>query len=136
MVKISITYEGNLRVKATHQPSQEKLRTDAPVDNEGKGESFSPTDLLATSLGSCMATTMGIVARRNAIELKGMQIEVEKIMSSDPPRRVATLNVEIKIPISLQEDQKKLLENTALHCPVAISIHPETKLNTRFVWKT
>ncbi len=134
MVKIALTYEGDLRVKAIHEPSQEAFITDAPVDNQGKGESFSPTDLVATGLGSCMATTMGIVARKHQIELKGMEVHVEKIMSKDQPRRIETLNVDINFPRQLQPDQQQLLENTALNCPVAKSINPAIKMNTKFNW--
>jgi len=134
MVKIDLEYEGDLRVRAKHAPSGETLETDAPVDNQGKGESFSPTDLVATGLGSCMATTMGIVARRHAIDLKGMHIEVHKIMSQDLPRRIATLQVEIKIPVHPTADQIALLEQTALHCPVAKSIHPQIKVQVDFRW--
>jgi putative redox protein len=134
MVKIALKYEGDLRVNAQHGPSGTKLRTDAPVDNQGRGESFSPTDLLATGLGSCMATIMGIVARRERIPLEGMEIEVEKIMSTDAPRRVVALNVDIAAPTKPAPAQIEALENAAHSCPVAKSIHPDIKVTTRFRW--
>ena len=98
MVQIDLTYLGDLRCEAVHAPSGQKLTTDAPVDNEGRGESFSPTDLLATSLGACMMTIMGIVARRHEIDLAGTRIQVLKGMSADLPRRVARLEVVFTIP--------------------------------------
>ncbi|MFO1462389.1 MAG: OsmC family protein [bacterium] len=134
MVKIDLEYQGDLRVKAKHGPSGTELHTDAPVDNQGKGESFSPTDLVATGLGSCMATIMGIVARRHGIDLQGMQIEVEKLMSQDAPRRIVGLNVDLKIPTRPDDEQIRLLEQAAHTCPVAQSIHPEIKVQTRFRW--
>ncbi len=134
MVKIALKYEGDLRVNARHEPSGTKLTTDAPVDNQGRGESFSPTDLLATGLGSCMATIMGIVARREKIPLEGMEIQVEKIMSTDAPRRVAALNVDIAAPVQPQPAQVEALEKAAHTCPVAQSIHPDIKVTTRFRW--
>src|SRR5438093_2949357 len=99
MVKISIEYKGELHCSAKHGPSGAQLETDAPRDNEGKGESFSPTDLVATALGTCMATIMGIYARRHDIDLRGMKIEVSKEMSADTPRRIARLATEIWLPI-------------------------------------
>lgn len=134
MVKIALKYEGDLRVNARHQPSGTQLHTDAPLDNQGRGESFSPTDLLATGLGSCMATIMGIVARRENIPLEGMGIEVEKVMSTEGPRRVAALNVDISVPQRPSPEQVQALENAAHTCPVAKSIHPDIKVTTRFRW--
>src|SRR2546430_6902827 len=103
MVKVTIEYQGELRCVATHEPSGRTLETDAPKDNEGRGESFSPTDLVATALGTCMATIMGIYARRKSIDLRGMKIEVTKEMTP-PPRRIARLAVEIWLPASLPRD--------------------------------
>jgi len=134
MVKIKSEYKGKLRVEATHQPSGKILVTDAPVDNHGKGESFSPTDLVATGLGSCMATIIGIVADRSKIEIKDMKFSVEKLMSEDSPRRIARLNLEFKINASADGEQRKLLENAALNCPVAKSIHPDIEVNAVFHW--
>jgi putative redox protein len=135
MVKIDLNYQGELRVQAKHQPSGTRLLTDAPVDNHGKGESFSPTDLVATGLGTCMATVMGIISEREKIDLKGMTIHVEKIMSADAPRRIQTLNVNFDIPASLPPEQRTKLEHAALNCPVAKSLSPEIKVHTRFNWK-
>lgn len=135
MVKIDLQYQGELRVHATHEPSQSTLITDAPVDNHGKGESFSPTDLVATGLGSCMATIMGIVAQRENIDLSGMQIHVEKHMSTDAPRRIQVLDVQFEISQTLTEEQKKRLEAAALTCPVAQSISPSIKVNANFAYK-
>jgi len=134
MVKIALKYEGDLRVHARHEPSGTTLKTDAPVDNQGRGESFSPTDLLATGLGSCMATIMGIVARREQIPIEGMEVQVEKIMSSDAPRRVIALNVDIASSAKPEPEQIQSLEKAAHTCPVAQSIHPDIKVTTRFRW--
>lgn len=134
MVKIDIRYEGGLRCAATHGPSGQTLHTDAPVDNHGRGESFSPTDLLAAALGACMATIMGIVAERHQIDLHGMQIEVAKTMSSDMPRRIAKLATTIKIPLPPDHPQRALLENAALTCPVHKSLAAEMEKPLDFVW--
>ncbi len=134
MVKNSIFYEGGLRCEAVHGPSGQKLFTDAPVDNHGKGESFSPTDLVATALGSCMATIMGIVGDRHGIDLRGMTIEVEKVMSADAPRRIAKLETTIKVPLPSDHPQRVLLENAALTCPVHKSLDPEMEKPVDFQW--
>lgn len=134
MVKIDIHYEGGLRCAATHGPSGQKFFTDAPVDNHGRGESFSPTDLVATALGSCMATIMGIVAERHQIDLRGMEIEVAKVMSADAPRRIAKLQTTIKVPLSSDHPQRALLESAALTCPVHKSLHHEMEKPVAFHW--
>lgn len=134
MVKIEINYEGGLRCAATHGPSGQELHTDAPVDNHGRGESFSPTDLVATALGSCMATIMGIVADRHKIDLRGMAIEVIKVMSTQAPRRIAKLETVIKVPLPSDHPQRVLLENAALTCPVHQSLHPEIEKPVDFRW--
>ncbi|MCE9623932.1 MAG: OsmC family protein [Deltaproteobacteria bacterium] len=134
MVKIDLEYLGDLRMQAQHGPSGVQLHTDAPVDNQGKGESFSPTDLVATGLGACMATIMGIVARRQDVDLRGMQVEVEKIMSQDTPRRIATLKVNFRIPVKPEADKIQALENAAHTCPVAKSLHPDIRVETHFTW--
>jgi len=134
MVKIDIRYEGGLRCAATHGPSGETLHTDAPVDNHGRGESFSPTDLVATALGSCMATIMGIVAERHQLDLRDMEIEVTKGMSADAPRRIAQLATVIKVPLPPDHPQRVLLENAALTCPVHKSLHPEIEKPVDFQW--
>lgn len=134
MVKINIRYEGRLRCAAVHGPSGQTLHTDAPVDNHGRGESFSPTDLVATALGSCMATIMGIVAERHQLDLRGMEIEVAKVMSADTPRRIAKLETTIKVPLPPDHPQRVLLENAALTCPVHKSLHPEIEKPVDFRW--
>ncbi len=134
MVKIDIRYEGGLRCAATHGPSGQTLQTDAPVDNHGRGESFSPTDLVATALGACMATIMGIAAERHQLDLCGMQIEVTKVMSADLPRRIAKLATTIKVPLPPEHPQRALLENAALTCPVHKSLSAEMEKPVEFVW--
>lgn len=132
MVKIAIGYEGELHCSATHGPSGRKLETDAPVDNMGKGESFSPTDLVATALGTCMATTMGIYAQRNGIDLKGLKMEVRKEMTQSPPRRIARLSCEIWMPEALERNTA--LEHAALTCPVQQSLHLDIEVPVVFHW--
>jgi uncharacterized OsmC-like protein len=130
-----IVYKGELRTEAKHLQSGTIIETDAPTDNQGKGEKFSPTDLLATSLGNCMMTIMGIKARDMQVDLASTKINITKIMKSDP-RRVAGINVEFHFPQDLQLDerQKAILENAALTCPVARSIHPDIVMDVKFNW--
>jgi len=134
MVKISIDYAGELRCNATHGPSGQTLSTDAPVDNNGKGETFSPTDLVATALGNCMATIMGIVAQRKEIDLAGLHLTVEKIMSEDMPRRIAKLPMRIEVPLAEDSKYKDLMINAALTCPVHQSLHPAIEIPITWVW--
>jgi uncharacterized OsmC-like protein len=134
MVNISIEYTGGLHCKAIHEPSKSKIATDAPADNQGKGESFSPTDLVATALGTCIATTMGIVAERNQIELRGMTVRVSKEMA-DAPRRIARLTTEVHVPLPNDHPQRELLEKTALGCPVHRSLPAEMERPTTFFWE-
>ena len=131
-----ITYKGELRTEAKHLQSGTVIETDAPTDNQGKGEKFSPTDLLATSLGNCMMTIMGIKARDMKLNLADTKIDIAKIMKADP-RRVSGINVEFHFPENLQLDdkQKAILENAALTCPVAKSIHPDIEMNVKFNWQ-
>lgn len=125
METIKINYEGDLRTNAVHLKSGNALITDAPTDNQGKGEAFSPTDLLATALGSCMMTIMGIHAKKNNIKLDKVSAKVTKIMAANP-RRVSELIIEFTIAGNqITEDQKKGLEDSAINCPVAKSIHPD-----------
>jgi uncharacterized OsmC-like protein len=133
----TITYQGDLRTSAVHLQSQSVLETDAPTDNQGKGERFSPTDLVATSLGSCMLTIMGIKARDMQIDLTGTKIDVQKQMKSDP-RRVGGVDITFYFPASLQlgEKEKTILQNAALTCPVAKSLHPEIEQKVVFNWNT
>lgn len=134
MVKISIDYAGELRCNATHEPSGKTLSTDAPVDNNGKGETFSPTDLVATALGNCMATIMGIVANRKNIDLTGLNLTVEKHMSEDMPRRIAKLPMTIEVPLAEDSKYKDLMINAALTCPVHQSLHPTIDIPITWVW--
>jgi putative redox protein len=130
-----IIYNGDLRCTATHLQSGTFIETDAPTDNQGKGERFSPTDLVATALGTCMVTTMGIKARTMDIQLDGTRLEVTKIMVSDP-RRIGKIIVHIFFPEGLQIDdkQKDLLERTARTCPVERTLHPDVELDMQFNW--
>src|SRR3954471_3127984 len=115
-VQIDIAYQGQLRCEAKHGPSGNKFVTDAPVDNHGRGESFSPTDLVATALGTCMLTIMGIFAQRHGIDLRGAQVTVTKEMTATPPRRIARLETEIRVPLPAAHPQREGLEHAALTC--------------------
>ena len=134
MVHLSSVYEGSLRCRATHAPSGTSLVTDAPVDNHGKGESFSPTDLVATALGACMMTIMGIVAERHGVNLVGMTAETVKEMTKEPPRRIASLRTRLTIPLSADHPQRAMLEQAAHTCPVHKSLHPDIDAAIEFVW--
>jgi uncharacterized OsmC-like protein len=131
----AIEYKGLLRTAAEHLQSGTIIETDAPTDNNGKGERFSPTDLVATALGSCMMTVMGIKARDMNIDLTGVKINIQKKMVADP-RRIGGVDVTFYFPTHLQldEKQKAILQNTALACPVAKSIHPDIVQNVVFNW--
>jgi uncharacterized OsmC-like protein len=131
----SIIYEGNLRTVCTHNRSGTAIETDAPVDNNGRGERFSPSDLVATALGTCMMTIMGMRARELKVDLAGARIDVEKIMKADP-RRIGGINLTFHFPDALQVDdkQKEILEKAAHTCPVIYSINPEIKVNVLFNW--
>jgi putative redox protein len=134
-MKIStINYLGGLRTEATHLKSGKTFITDAPPDNNGKGEAFSPTDIMSTSLGCCMLTIMGIIAERHNIDMVGTEIDIEKIMESNP-RRVAEIVVHIKFPAKTYTDkEKQLLEHAAITCPVAKSLSAELKQNVKFYY--
>ena len=134
MVEISITYEGTLRCKATHGPSGTTINTDAPKDNMGKGEAFSPTDLVATALATCMVTTMGIMAQRHNIDMAGATAKVQKEMVTAPTRRIGRLVVEIAVPTKLSADDEHRLRHAALACPVHKSLHPDVKIPVTFYW--
>ncbi len=135
MTKILITYKGNLRNEVTHLQSGTTIHTDAPLDNHGKGESFSPTDLFASSLGCCMLTIMGISAQSHGFNIDGTKIETEKIMGTDP-RRIVEIKIDVHFPqgsnFTLQ--QKRLIEAAAKTCPVANSLHPDLKKTINFNW--
>lgn len=137
MHTIETIYLGDLQTRATHLKSGVTLQTDAPVDNQGKGESFSPTDLTAASLGSCMMTIIGIWAKREAVALKGSQLKITKIMSADLPRRIARIIIEIQLVSDrmLTDLEKSKVEVLACTCPVALSLHPEISQEVTFVWE-
>lgn len=137
-VEIDIVYQGQLRCTATHGPSGAMLTSDAPVDNHGQGQSFSPTDLVATALGSCVMTIMGIVAERNQIDLTGTRIHVTKEMIQQPIRRIGRLPVTVTVPAEkaakvLLADRTKI-EAAARHCPVHQSLHPDIDSPIEIVW--
>ena len=133
MVHIEIAYRGELRCSATHGPSRTELITDAPVDNHGKGESFSPTDLVATALGTCMLTIMGIYAERHGIDLRGVKVTVTKEMTP-PPRRIARLACVMELPLPSTHPHRDALERAALTCPVHASLNPDVEKPVEFRW--
>lgn len=130
-----VVYTGNLRTECTHLRSGSVIETDAPTDNRGKGERFSPTDLVATALAACIVTTMGIAGDTHGIDIDGTVCEVEKIMISDP-RRIGEIKVNITMPAgkSYSEKERLVLERAAHTCPVAKSLHPDLKETISFVW--
>lgn len=134
MTTIKTIYLGDLRTENEHLQSGNKIITDAPTDNQGKGEAFSPTDLLATALGNCIMTIMGIKARDNGIDIKGTEIEITKIMASGP-RRVAEVIVEFYFPKKgYSKEEKQLIESVAGISPVPLSLHPDLKQTVKFNW--
>lgn len=135
MVEVSIEYKGDLHCEATHGPSNSRLATDAPTDNKGKGEAFSPTDLVATALGTCMSTTMGIKGEQLGVDLRGMTVSVTKEMSKDAPRRIVGLPSEVHIPLPPDSPHRETLEQTALNCPVHKSLPAEINRPTKFFWE-
>ena len=134
MVQIEAIYEGTLRCSATHGPSGSVVETDAPVDNHGRGERYSPTDLVATALGTCMMTIMGIYAQRHEIDLTGTKVTVQKHMTPEPPRMIARLTTEIVVPLPEDHPQRSAIEKAALGCPVHRSLHPEVEKPVVFLW--
>lgn len=138
MVRIDIDYTGDLHCRASHGPSGRSLETDAPTDNHGRGATFSPTDLLATSLGTCMATTMGILAKHRGYALEGLSVRVEKHMTKTPPRRVERLDVLLRLPPGLGArigaDGRAALEERAHQCPVRLSLLPAIDVPVSFDW--
>ncbi|TGE27479.1 OsmC family protein [Hymenobacter metallicola] len=124
-------YTGKLRTEAVHTASGTTIFTDAPVDNHGRGEAFSPTDLVSASLGACMMTIMGIVAERHQLDMTGVSFEVNKHMASEP-RRIAQIDVNFRLPASLSDKDRALLENAARTCPVALSLNPEIRQEVQF----
>lgn len=134
MVAIQVEYQGDLHCKAVHGPSGSVLATDAPTDNQGRGESFSPTDLVATALGTCMVTTMGILARTLNLDISGATATVEKEMTAAPPRRIQRLRVKIRIPQPHSSENREKLERAAHTCPVVRSLHADVEIPVEFMW--
>lgn len=134
MVSIQLEYEGDLHCRAVHGPSGTALATDAPKDNQGRGESFSPTDLVATALGSCILTVMGILARTLEIDLAGTTATVEKEMASAPVRMIRRLTVKIHVPQNVSAENRLKLERAAHTCPVHKSLHPDVEKPIEFTW--
>jgi putative redox protein len=134
-VSVEIAYEGQLRCKAIHGPSQCHVITDAPVDNHGQGAHFSPTDLVATALGTCTLTLLGIVADRHGISLEGTTVKVEKHMVAEPVRRIGRLPVDIYMGQPIDDKYKDRLIKAAETCPVKQSVHPDIDLSLNFHWK-
>lgn len=134
MVKITVTYEGNLRTEAVHVPSGAKLKTDAPKDNYGKGEFFSPTDLLAASLGTCVLTLMAIVAQKHKADLTGLRATVEKEMVGHPSRKVARIVIHVYCPRQFDPELTSKMELAGIECPVHHSLHPDVQQEIIFHW--
>jgi uncharacterized OsmC-like protein len=129
----TVTYLGSLRTTATHLASQNDFITDAPIDNHGKGEAFSPTDTVATALASCLLTIMGIKARYLKLDLTGTTASVVKVMGSNP-RRIIEIKIDVRFQKSVESKTKTLLEKAALTCPVSNSLHPDLIQNISFIW--
>lgn len=136
MVQIDVVYQGRLQCTATHGPSRVELTTDAPVDNHGLGSSFSPTDLVATALGTCVLTTIGIRTRERSFPLEGMRLQVNKHMTASAPRRIARLEVELWVPQAhaYAPADRELLENIAHTCPVRLSLLGAIEVPVVFHW--
>lgn len=134
-VRIDCVYEGDLQCAAIHGPSGDRMVTDAPVDNQGKGQHFSPTDLVATAVGTCMLTVMGIAAKNRNLDMTGATAVVEKEMSAVPRRHISRLTVKIVLPAHLDEKARKLLEATARTCPVAASMSADTVIDLAFDYR-
>ena len=135
IVTIEGSYEGNLRVRAKHGPSGHELVTDAPVDNHGKGESFSPTDLVVTAMGTCICTILGILAERHSIDISTMRFVTTKEMVAQPRRRLGRVVTTLYLPAFLDEKQRSLLEQAAHTCPVHESLRPEVETVIDFVYE-
>ena len=134
MVEITMRYQGGLRCEATHGPSRSTVVTDAPVDNHGKGEAFSPTDLVGAALGTCMMTIVGIYAERHGIDVSGMHARTVKEMSATPPRRIASLRTVLTIPLAPCHPQREAIERAAHACHVHKSLHADIDAEIEFVW--
>jgi putative redox protein len=134
MVQVDVIYQGDLHTLATHGPSGAKLETDAPVDNCGKGELFSPTDLVGTALGTCVLTILGIYAQKNGLDVRGATARVQKEMTAVPVRRIARLITEMRIPLPADNPHREAIERAVRSCPVHASLHPEMDKPIEFVW--
>lgn len=134
MVKMNAVYTGGLHCELKHGPSGSAIETDAPKDNQGRGERFSPTDLMGAALASCILTTMAIVAERDGVKIEGARAETEKEMIASP-RRVASLKTRITLPASIPADYRTKLEHAAHHCPVHKSLHPEIDATIVFAYE-
>lgn len=133
-VKISCEYLGELRVRSTHGPSGNELLTDAPLDNQGKGEAFSPTDLATTALATCILTILGIQARSLGLDFRGLTILAEKHMTTQPPRRIARIDLQISMPAGIAEELRPRLIRAAEACPVKQSLHPDLEVVMTWQW--
>tara|TARA_Y100000814_G_scaffold104027_1_gene72954 strand:- start:338 stop:748 length:411 start_codon:yes stop_codon:yes gene_type:complete len=134
MVEAEIVYQGELRASAKHGPSGAVVETDAPVDNHGRGEAFSPTDLCAASLGLCMLTILGIAAGKARVDISGSRGRVTKVMSGELPRRIATISVDLEIPLPPDHLSRADLEQAAMSCPVHHSLHPDIEKVINWQW--
>lgn len=130
-----ITYLGDLRTSSIHIQSNVEILSDAPIDNNGKGEAFSPTDLVANALGSCMMTIMAIKSKDLNLDLTGSTLEITKIMNAEP-RRIGKIIIDLKMAVAVIEKEKTILEKAAMSCPVFLSLHPEIEKEISFSWKT
>ncbi len=133
MVKCTVKYQGGLRCDLKHGPSGATVSSDAPVDNRGKGESFSPTDLMCSAIAACMATIMGIYAEDHQLNLTGTEISVEKEMSANP-RRIARITTEITVPLPADTEHKEALEACVIGSPAMRSLHPDIEVPIRWNW--
>jgi uncharacterized OsmC-like protein len=129
-----VVYQGDLRTECTHGQSGSSFITDAPVDNNGKGQAFSPTDTVATALGSCMLTIMGIKAAQMQLDIIGSYAEVVKTMAADP-RRISGIHIQLFMPEKIADKERKILQNVALACPVHKSLHPDMDKEIEFLWQ-
>lgn len=134
MVNVEVVYLGGLRTEAVHGPSQSTVQTDAPMDNCGKGELFSPTDLVGTALGTCVLTILGIYAQKHSLDVSGASASVQKEMTAFPVRRISALRTEVQIPLPAQTSHREAIEHAISSCPVHASLHPEIHKPIVFVW--
>jgi putative redox protein len=135
MVRIEIEHTGRLHSEAIHAQSGSRLQTDAPLDNGGRGGSFSPTDLVATALGTCITTTMDLYAQKSGINIDGTKAVVVKHMTSQPTRRISKLEVTVEMPLSANHPQRGALESAAINCPVKKSLSSEMEIPITFSWR-